>query len=307
MARRLELGTNEPKRKILSVKTQAEKFFDRLDEIIGGDDSISELADLQAEPRADFEFLAENLARIIVDVQKKLDYFAANKELVARVVDLQTNWSDSYKLFKTNLREELSAICRDESIDEEIFSEWYDDWQKKRFEIEQRFLPLIEFGFKGNFSDYVGKVLIILGEYRDAVDKFYLNERKNIYQKFAFVPKGNFQEKFETESEIYKLTSKFQRDLKEIIFSLDAAEERQFLLKWSEPLVNFSIDELSCFVIKRELVAISDETLSQFEDLKRKSFTEYLSDEKSYGEAIQKREREYNALIFRMRKELNKA
>ncbi len=307
LAQRLELGTDEPKRKILAVKAQAENFFKRLEAVNAGDNSISDLAALQAEPRADFELLVENMARIILDTQRRVDFFAENKDLVASVVNFNAHWSDNYKAFKTSLREELSAACRNESIDDEIFAAWYDDWQVKRFAIEQRFLPLVEFAIKGNLIDAFDVISGSLQSYRDSVDKFYLHERKNIYQKFVFTSGGDLQEKFETESELYKLAEKLQRDLQGIIFSCDKAEERIFLLNWSEPLLNLPIDEISNFVRDKNLDAISEEVLTQFTAIKRQNFATYLSDSKTYSEAIQRREQEYNALIFRMRKDLHKS
>lgn len=306
LARRLEIGIDEPKRRILSVKAQAERFFERLDSINSGAESISELAELQAQPRADFELLVENMARIIREVQQRVDFFAAHKEFVSNLVKAHIGWSNDYKAFKTSLREELAADCRNDGIEDEIFASWYDDWQKKRLAIEQRFMPLVEFGLKGALSEAVSKVLWFLGEYRGAVDKFYLHERKNIYQKFAFVPGGDLQEKFETESELYKLAEKLQRDLQGIIFACDKTEERIFLLRWSESLLNLPIDEISNFIRDKELDTIAEEVLTQLADLKRQNFAEYLADSKSYSDAAQKREKEFNALIFRMRKELHK-
>ena len=307
LAQRLELSTDESKRKILLVKAQAENFFERLDEINGSDDSIRELAELQAEPRADFEFLVENLSRIILNAQRKVNFFAAHKDLVSKVVETQVAWNDNYKVFKTSLREELSATCRNESIDAEIFDEWYEDWQQKRFTIEQRFLPLVKFALDGHFPNAIYNILESLQGYRDSVDNFYLHERKNIYQKFAFQVGGDLQEKFETESELYKLTEKLQRDLQEIIFSCDKTEEKIFLLKWSEPLLNLPIDAISHFIHDKNLDAISEEVLTQFAALKRQNFATYLADNKAYSEAIQKRGQEYNSLIFRMRKDLYKS
>ncbi len=306
LARRLELATDEPKRKILSVKAQAENFFTRLEAVNAGNNSISELAALYAEPRVDFELLVENLSRIISDTQRRVDFFTEHKNFVAAMVKAHTVWSDAYKAFKTSLREELTAACRDESIDKEIFSAWYDDWRTRRFAIEQRFLPLIEFALKGKLSD-VERVLEVLRGYRAAVDEFYLHERKNIYQKFAFQAGGDLQEKFEIEGELYKLTEKFQRDLQVIIFACDKSEERIFLLKWAEPLLNLPIDELSNFIRNRELDGISQEILTQFAELRRQNFAQYLSDAQAYGAALEQREKEFNALIFRMRKELNKS
>ena len=300
LAARLELAVDEPKRKILAVKAQANHFFARLEEVNAGDNSISELASLQAEPRADFEFLVENLARIVLETQRRVDFFAENKNFVASVVNSQSIWSDDYKAFKTSLREELFAACRNESIEDEIFSAWYDDWQKKRFAIEQRFMPIVEFALKGKLIDVFDVILGSLHAYRDAIDKFYLHERKNIYQKFAFQAGGELQEKFETESELYKLSEKLQRDLQEIIFTRDKTEERIFLLRWSE-------DEISNFIREKELDAISEEILTQFAELRRQNFASYISDSKSYSEAVQEREKEFNGLIFRMRKDLHKS
>lgn len=306
LARRLEIGIDEPKRRILSVKAQAEKFFERLDAINGDNSSIRQLAELQAEPRADFELLVENMARIIRDVQQRVDFFAMHKEFVSDLVKAHIGWSNDYKAFKTSLREELTADCRNDGIDDEIFAAWYEDWQKKRLAIEQRFLPLVEFGLKGALSEAVSKVLWFLSEYRGAVDKFYLHERKNIYQKFAFVPGGDLQEKFETESALYKLSEKFQRDLQGIIFACDKTEERIFLLRWAEPILNLPIDEISNFIRDKELDTIAEEVLTQLAELRHKNFAEYLADSKAYSDAAQKREKEFNALIFRMRKDLNK-
>lgn len=79
-----------------------------------------------------------------------------------------------------------------------------------------------------------------------------------------------------------------------------------FLLRWSEPLLNVPIDEITAFVADRELMAISAEVMEQFTAMKRQNFAAYLSDSQAYSDALQKREKEYNALVFRMRKDLQK-
>jgi len=71
--------------------------------------------------------------------------------------------------------------------------------------------------------------------------------------------------------------------------------------------LNLPLDEISNFIRDRELDAIAEEVLNQFAELRRQNFEQYLADSKSYGEATQKREKEFNALIFRMRKDLRKS
>ncbi len=301
-----QLSMEDVKNKILGVKAQIEKLEQRIYEINCRESSLVELAALNYENRADFRFVAENFLNMINKAMERINFFDENEYYVSRIAESQVEWSENYKAFKTGLREEFAAICRKESVEDVIFSEWYDDWQKKRFLIEKRFLPLVEFALKGNFLYSAVEVLRILAEYRDSVANFYLKERKNIYQKFAFENGGELQEKLETESALYKLAEKFQRDLQEIIFSRDKTEERIFLLRWAEPLLNISIDEITNFIHIRELDAISEEVLNQFAELRRKNFAEYLADSKAYSEAVQNREKEFNALIFKMRKDINK-
>lgn len=215
LAQRLDLSTDAPAKKILSVKAQAEKFFAQLDAINSDNRSVHDLAELQAEPRAEFEFLVENLARIILDAQRKVDFFAEHKNFVSAVVNFHSEWRDAYKSFKTGLREEFFAICRKENIGEEIFVARYEDWRTKRFELEEKILSLVAFVLKGNLLDAAEKIFKILRTYREAVDKFYLHERKNVCPKFAAAD-----------------------DLQKIISSRKKTEEKIFLLRWAEPFLN---------------------------------------------------------------------
>ena len=146
----------------------------------------------------------------------------------------------------------------------------------------------------------------MLKEYKEEIDKFYIEERKGIYQKFAFQVGGDLQEKFETESELFKITSSFQEKLQEVIFSVDKVEDKLFLLEWINNLVDIQIDEIIDFIKDKELSKISEEVLKDFLDLKRKNYEIFILDSKEYGEKLAKREKEYNSLMFKMRKELMK-
>ena len=310
ISERLELNIDDAKRQILLFKKQAEDLADEVNQITHGENSITLLAELEQKPRMSFPFLVENLARVVKGTQQKVDFFTLHREFVTDIVNLLVEWNDNYKSFKTNKHEELINVCRDNGIDEEVFKAWYEDWQKKRFAVEQRFLPLVSFALNGNLLSEddshapAERVLEILKGYKEQVDNFYLNERKNIYQKFAFQAGGDLQEKFETESELYKLTEKLQSNLSEIIFSRDKTEERLFLLDWTKPLLNLPIDEIIDFVADKELSAISAEVLGQFSALKRRNLATYIADSQAYAEALKLRESEYNALMFKMRKDL---
>ncbi len=308
-----ELGMSSVNAKLLVIKKQAEDIENRIEMINSGENSIKELSILEREERASFKFIVENAATIIKNALLKIEFFESNKKFATNAVKLWDSWNEDYKIFKTTLKDDLKNVCEDDSIESEVYTAWYDEWQKKRLVVEERFLPLIEYGLKGRLVDIadnkatvIETVFALLQGYKDGIDKFYLEERKNIYQKFAFQVGGDLQEKFEAESELYKLISKLQKELQSIIFSLEKSEDRIFLLKWAEVLLDLQIDEVLDFVKYNELSKISLDVLTEFADLKRKNFEVYISDSKAYSEELQRREKEYNSLIFKMRKDLMK-
>jgi len=148
------------------------------------------------------------------------------------------------------------------------------------------------------------QIISELKVYRDAVDTFYREERKGIYQTFVFQPNGDVQDKLETESRLYKLTAEFQSALQSIIFNCAKAEDRIFILNWANSLLDIQIDDILALVSDNDLDKISDTILTEFSELKKKNYEIYLADAKSYGEEQARRDKQFNSLLFKMRKGL---
>lgn len=317
--RHFELGMSDVNSKLIAVKRQAQDIEDRIDDINNGNNSIKELALLENESRASFSFIAENTANIIKNALIKIEYFEKNMEFVTLAVKVWDEWTEDYKVFKISKREELKNISEGDGIEKEVWERWYTDWNNSRFVMEKQLLPLIQRGLKGEIitnkvkanedikSENIIKILLeILKEYKEKVDDFYLEERKGIYQKFAFQVGGDLQEKFEAESRLFKITATFQEKLQQVIFSVDKVEDRMFLLEWSNSLTDLQIDEILYFIKDKELSKISQNVLREFADLKCKNYDIFISDAKSYSQELARRENQYNSLIFKMRKDLMK-
>lgn len=310
---RLSLGMNTVKNQLLLVKQQADDLEQRIDDINNDENSFALMAELENEKRPSFALVAENTATIVKNALKKIEYFEANRRFVVAAIDIWEKWTEDYKVFKTKDREELKNSTEQDGIDENIWQSWYADWQKLRFNIEEKIQPALARGLKGdiptkkeNEITVIEQLIRCLEMYKEDIDKFYLEERKGIYQKYAFAPGGNLQDKFETESELYKRTAKFQSDLQEIIFSCTKTADRMFILKWAENLLDIQIDEIISFVADKDLQQISREVLQSFSQLKQKNYDAYLNDAKAYSQEKANREKQYNSLMFKMRSELNK-
>lgn len=307
------LGMNSVKIKLLAVKKQADALEYRIDEIDEGENSLRELAELEQEKRASFAFLAENTAKIIKNALRKIEYFETNHTFVMNAINIWENWTEGYRVFKTTYKEDMKHDCEDDGIEEEIWSAWYQDWQQLRYAIELKMQPVIERGLCGSMptnkevkTSVPEQLIHILDDYKKQIDKFYKEERKGIYQKFAFQAGGDLQEKFETESSLYKFVAMLQSELQDIIFNCKNAEDRVWILNWANSLLDIQIDEVLKFVANNDLQKISHTILDEFAALKQKNYDIYLADAKAYSEEKARREKAYNSLIFKMRKDLAK-
>ena len=311
-ASQFSIGMNRVKAKLLAVKHQADALEARIDEIDNGDDAIRELALLEKEDRASFSFLAENTAKIVRNALKKIEFFEANQQYVLWVSHALEEWAEKYKGFKTTQREALKNACESDGIKEEIWQKWYADWQSLRFKIEQNVQPIMEKELHESMEmmeedeiTVAQQVISELAVYRNAVDSFYLNERKGIHQKFVSQEDGALQDKLETERKLYEIASEFQRTLRNIIFNCAKIEDRIFILNWVNDLLDISLDKILALVSGHDSKQISDTILAEFSELKKKNYDIYLADAKSYEEEQARRNEQFHSLLLEMKKELS--
>lgn len=307
------VGVNGVKAKILSVKHQAEDLERRIDEIDESDNSISELGKLEKEKRVSFAFLAENTAKIIKNALWKMDYFRNHHAFMKSAIDAWDDWTTDYLHFKTTGFSQLRNSCEEDGIDGEIWQAWCNDWQKVRFQIEKKLQPLVERGLEGDIPvvedtpvPVVSQLISILATYKEDIDKFYLEDKKGVYQQFVFLPGGDLQDKFESEIRLYRCTTKLQTALQNVIFNCKETEDRIFILNWASDLLDIQINGLLEFIADRRLNKISEKVLKEFAELRLKNLDAYLNDAKAYGLEKERREKQYNSLMFKMRTDLTK-
>lgn len=310
---KLALGMDKVKANLLKVKQQADDIEYTINEIDDGDNAIYELAQLEKKERASFALIAENTAKIVNKALQKIDFFEHNRDFIVKAVEVWSKWNEDYKVFKTKQYEELKHSCEEDDIEAEVWQKWYEDWQKLRFTIEEKLQPMIVRGLKGDIeakeeqeTPIIMQAIYVLNDYKIAVDNFYLEERKNIYQQYVFQNCGDLQEKFEMEKELYARTVNLQKALQNIIFNCKKEADKIFILRWIDNLIDIQINEIIQFVADNNLEQISQEVLNEFAKLKQKNYYMYLADIKAYSQEQANREKAYNSLIFKMRKGLMK-
>lgn len=310
---KLALGMDKVKANLLEIRQEADDIEYTINEIDDGNNVIYKLAQLEKKERASFALIAENTAKIVNKALQKIDFFEHNRDFIIKAVEVWSKWNEDYKVFKTKQYEELKHSCEEDDIEAEVWQKWYEDWQKLRFTIEEKLQPMIARGLKGDIETkeeqeipIIMQAIYVLNDYKIAVDNFYLEERKNIYQQYVFQNCGDLQEKFEVEKELYARTVNLQKALQNIIFNCKKEADKIFILRWIDNLIDIQINEIIQFVADNNLEQISQEVLNEFAKLKQKNYYMYLADIKAYSQEQANREKAYNSLIFKMRKGLMK-
>lgn len=237
------------KSRLLSIRKNADDIERNLEDINKGENIIEGLAKLENTDRVSFELLAENTIEIVRNMLVKAEYFEKNKRVLISIINIEKSWADDYKMLKVKFKNKFKNICEKEGISGYNWSVWYRDWCLKRFAVEKLFLPLIQreisCPIKENNSSaeqivsVVEKILNSLQVYKDNIDDFYTNERKNIYAKFAGL--DEYLENAEAEKQLAKLDLYLKGNIENIVSNISGMDDKIFIQKWIKGLADIEI------------------------------------------------------------------
>jgi hypothetical protein len=172
-------------------------------------------------------------------------------------------------------------------------------------------LPLYQLALSNQCPlDTANTVLNILQHHQHAVDNFYKKERLATHQRHAFSPNGTQQEQYDTRLQLFKLSSTFQAQLESLLFALPQVAIRISLLRWSEVITQQHFSGMSVqtdSVLANHQHSDIWQTISQeLRSLQQRTLETFIQDAEHFGQARKQRDDEFNSLVFRMRKELQK-
>lgn len=311
LARALNVSWQGIEECLLNIRKQAFSLKEEVQQINEKENSLELLGLFEQKQRVSLYFVIQNVMMMLAEHLKKIEFMSKNSMFVIALSESVDNRFNTYLHFKAVNITELQKEASDDGIDDEIVSIWINEWQNKHIIIEQCFDNLIKYILENHFIEeyeqdelLVEKVFNILQDYIESIDTFYSKERKAIHQKYAFKNKGNLPEKLETELEIAELTTKLQEDICNILFRRESMEERVFLFKWIQPLIDAKIDNIVEMLDAEVLLADAEMIIKEFNKLRLESLRTFLMDSTIFITQQKQRDSEYNALIYRMRKNI---
>lgn len=307
---RLNFNLEPLRAALIRFNGQLETLEKDLHQLNRAEDSLQQLAHVARQARPPLELLAEHTATLCTETLKGLEWLGERQEFVQQLVAAERERAEQYAVFVDKFQPDLYTQAADNSIDSTEVAVWFGEWRRERRQMEAQWLPLADAALDKTLdTQTVLAVLDILTAYQQQLDKFYLQERQGIHTKFAFAPNGHRQEKLEKELELAKLTHQFMEQLQKHVFATETTAQKVWLVRWAEVWQRDNTDEVLRFLEGEQLIErgeISQLVLTEMRQLQQRTLEACLQDAKAYSEALKKRETDYNALIFKMRKELQK-
>jgi hypothetical protein len=283
------------KTKLLEFKNESINHLEILD-------SQNSIWDFEPEPKSfNFELLGETLTRLYNNQISKVSSFSDEVDFLLKLSGKVENLFRASHNFLTGQRESLRQSCEKEYVGDE-FEKLFSEWSSEISGLESRYFPVIQAYFNGSLSkDTTIHTLTLFEDYRKSIDSFFESERISLIQKYDENPKSQFLQKIEMENHIFKTCCSVRGGLKDVIGKEEQQITKKLLNSQSETLLSRQLSNLIEF---SKEAGVSELIHNEFLKLQGENLEIYLSDVEKYSEELQKRDKEIQGLMFKMKKDL---
>ncbi len=310
LQQRLDFGLVSVRSALFEMLQQAQSLQQQLQQAHQHPDSLSRLAQIEAQQRPSFALVAEHSATLCTQVLTKLEWLAQSLDFVHAVVQSEQQFTAHYLILLDKYQADLQQQGTDNSIEATDVAQWFAEWRQQQWVVQQQWQPLIQAGLDHVLpQSTVLDTLNTLQSYQQAIDQFYLTQRLGVHTTYAFQPNGHRQEKLEREQKLSELRHQLMQSMEQIIFALPSSVEKIWLVRWVEVWQQGLLQEISNLLRHEQLIERDDIVQIMLDDMRKvqqQNLAACLQDAKSYSQALAVREKDVATLIFKMRKALMK-
>lgn len=310
LQQRLDFGLVSVRSALFEMLQQAQSLQQQLQQAHQHPDSLSRLAQIEAQQRPSFALVAEHSATLCTQVLTKLEWLAQSLDFVHAVVQSEQQFTAHYLILLDKYQADLQQQGTDNSIEATDVAQWFAEWRQQQWVVQQQWQPLIQAGLDHVLpQSTVLDTLNTLQSYQQAIDQFYLTQRLGVHTTYAFQPNGHRQEKLEREQKLSELRHQLMQSMEQIIFALPSSVEKIWLVRWVEVWQQGLLQEMSNLLQHEQLIERDDIVQIMLDDMRKvqqQNLAACLQDAKSYSQALAVREKDVATLIFKMRKALMK-
>ena len=281
------------KDKLIFMKSECLDYLDTID------GSLSIYSDEELSHKSiDFNFTASKIVRLYEEQLEKIDHFSSVDRFFAELLKSIEALQKSDEKFHTTDKKKLQGVLVDgylSEYDDKLFAEWASEIDK----IDKFYIKFIRAFFTSKISEnMLLRMFGILDGIKQDLEVFYLSVRSGLVTKYKENPKSELIQEVATKDRIYKIYQESQPKFIALLKNETSQVAYRFL--------NAILSELLEFEFKEQSRGY-EEIYDSMTQLHSQNLEIYLNDIVTYGKELEKRDMEISKLMFKMKRDLEKA
>ena len=297
LLKKFDFSLQNLEEKLLQFKSESIAYLEKIDCVY----SLWQYA--ENHPSIDFNLIGEAITRLFNNQIIKVTQFSESVDFLTALFSKVNALFTANQHFITAQKEQFRLNC-DKAYVEGSFADLFTEWQTEITALENHYLPIIEACFIGTISQSATiETLSLFENYRKAVDNFFLTERIALIHEYDENPKSAFLQKIDMESKLFKSRCALRMGLKALMSNDAAHLTKKLLNAESQSLLTRQVGNL--LTISKD-ANISQVLQTEFNELQQRNFEIYLADVEQYGNELDKRDKDIQGLLFKMKKDLER-
>ncbi|MEO4052761.1 hypothetical protein [Solibacillus sp. CAU 1738] len=262
--------------------------------------TYTDLIILEKQQKVSYSLLVEFSEKLIHTYFEQITYLGANTEVIQQLTDWYKN---SIQAIQQQPLDEIKSAWQAEAIDAEEYEQWLTEMDAILLSKYELFIPILNDLLANNISFATFEQFNTnIQSYIYDIYQLFKKQRVEAHQKFAFQLGGDLQEKLEVQTLLYKLVSPLITSIHDYMKGC-STEEQQSIAAYLQLIIEVPINQLDNLVADFTFV---QDILEDFHLLKQSQLANFTADTEHFIEQQQQRDARYNALMYKMRKQLMK-
>lgn len=262
--------------------------------------SYADLLVVEQQPKVSYSLLIDFTEQHIHRYVDRVRYLGTNTEIIEKL----THWyKENIKAIQQRSSNQIRLTWQAAEIDADEYEQWIVEMEEVLQSKYELYLPILHdlLANKISFTSFE-QLDTKLQVYIENIYQFYQKERVEAHQKFAFQLGGDLQEKLEVQTLLYKLVSPLITSIHDYMKDCPNAEQK-CIASYLQYIIEVPINHLDHLVADYTFV---QDILEDLHTLKQAQLQHFAVDTQHFIEQQQQRDARYNALMYKMRKQLMK-
>ncbi|MDQ7075023.1 MAG: hypothetical protein Q9O24_07700 [Gammaproteobacteria bacterium] len=297
----LDFKLHSTEKKLAALQDDVTQLQHKLQQI--EKNPLNALYELQQQPCPRFEVVADYSIQLIDEQRQKIDWYSQHQNSVTLLIEQHQAWLKQSQQRQTQHLPDFQQRCQEELIDHDLTTVWQQEWLDFHAKLETKLQTLMELLLNEQLHcDAAAPLFTALQSHRDQMQHLLTIERLQIHQACDLNGSGKHAEQLDLEIKRTELTHTLQLELEKGLFALENSSHKETFYQWAESWLQHTLSRASS--LTEQPSQQSTLILNKFRELEKQTLESLLQDSLAFSNARQQRNKEFNQLLYKMKKSL---